>query len=615
MSLSDIDDELLALAGDSSDEEDNAPATATKSSSGTPDQPATGKSSTSKGKKTGRTIDDSEEEGEAQVPRCPISSGRSSPHSLRSGPMDESDSEDDSPAFQDDGERYPFEGKFVDAKDKAQILDMNEIEREQTLAERAQEVERDRQNRALRQLLKSRDLEKNQNKKRKAVDSDLQEDPRKTQRQRTKLGGGKVGEASTGIDSLKRARAEKNDRQRRREEDKDRNKDRSTARDDYSDGDADGDSEVEWDDGKSKNKKSKSPEYRDAEPASLADVQKVRIGRTRFAQVCFYPGFDEAMIGCFARISIGADKETGQNIYRMGIIKGFAEDRPYAIESATGKLFKTTQYVRAAHGKSERNWPFISCSDSGFTESEWNRFKVTCQSEGVALPTKPKLNQKMGDINSLINRSWTEAELQEKLTKSGALVQKFIPIERNRLNGMIKEARARGDTVKEEEYRKELQALDGPKLAYSTSLQPSPKKSSTSAGISQQERLAILNRQNRKKNAEEVRQAQINERRAAKQIEAAVARGEVVTEDHSRRLKTRAKFKHNVEDALILTNDKSGAQTPASSTPNVTAKKPSTAIPHLQKLQAEKKGIPSLRRPLMDDDIIGSLDLGIDIEI
>ena len=92
----------------------------------------------------------------------------------------------------------------------------------------------------------------------------------------------------------------------------------------------------------------------------------------------------------------------------------------------------------------------------------------------------------MVDINNLINRSWTEAELQEKLTKSGALVQKFIPIERNRLNGLIKEARARGDTAKEEELRKELEALDGPKLAYSTSMQPSPKKSTRTLGHSQQ---------------------------------------------------------------------------------------------------------------------------------
>lgn len=238
--------------------------------------------------------------------------------------MDESDSESDAgPTFHDDGDRYPLEGKFMNSSDKAIIMAMSEIEREQKLAERAQEVERDRQNRALRQLLKSRETEtKKQDKKRKAGAADLPEDQRKTARQRTKLGGGKVGEASTGIDSLKRARAEKNDRQRRREEDKERNKGRSTARDEYSDADADGDSEVEWDDGKSKNKKSKSPDYRDALPADFADVQRVRVGRSRFAKVCFYPGFEEAIIGTFVRISVGQDEKTGQNIYRMGYVKG-----------------------------------------------------------------------------------------------------------------------------------------------------------------------------------------------------------------------------------------------------------------------------------------------------
>jgi len=201
------------------------------------------------------------------------------------------------------------------------------------------------------------------------------------------------------------------------------------------------------------------------------------------------------------------------------------------------------------------------------------------------------------------------------------LVNKFIPIERNRLNNLIKEAKAQGKEEKIEALKKELEALEGPKLAYSTSMQPSPKKTSTPAGMSQQERLAILNRQNRRKNAEEVRQAQINERRAAKMTEAAIARGEVVVEDHSRRLKTRAKFKHDVADGFGVKktdSDRSGTNTPAAGTPNLKAKKPSTPLPHIAKLQAsngDKKGLPCIRRPLMDDDIIGAIDLGIELDI
>jgi RNA polymerase-associated protein RTF1 len=241
--------------------------------------------------------------------------------------------------------------------------------------------------------------------------------------------------------------------------------------------------------------------------------------------------------------------------------------------------------------------------------------------EGVPIPTKPKLIGKISDINNLVNRSWTEAELQEKLTKSGALINKFIPIERNRLTNLLKEAKAQGNEEKAEALKKELDALDGPKLAYSTSMQPSPKKNVTPTAMSQQERLAILNKQNRRKNAEDVRQAQINERRAVKKTEAAIARGEVVTEDHSRRLKTRAKFKHDVADEFGTKkgdSERSGTNTPTVGTPNLSAKKSSTPLPHIAKLHAsngDKKGLPTIRRPLMDDDIIGAIDLGIELDI
>jgi RNA polymerase-associated protein RTF1 len=250
-------------------------------------------------------------------------------------------------------------------------------------------------------------------------------------------------------------------------------------------------------------------------------------------------------------------------------------------------------------------------------QAEWNRYKNTCLAEGIPLPTKPKLNAKINDINALVNRTWTEEELQEKLTKSGALVNKYIPIERNRLTNLLKEAKSRGDEERIEQIQKELADLDGPKLAYSTSMQP--RKNPNASGMSQQERLAQLNKQHRRENAEKVRQAQINERRAAKMTEAAIARGEVVAEDHSRRLKTRAKFKHDVADAFgakKTDSERSGTNTPAIGTPTLSAKKPSTPLPHLAKLQpSDKKGLPTIRRPLMDDDIIGAIDLGMELEL
>lgn len=233
------------------------------------------------------------------------------------------------------------------------------------------------------------------------------------------------------------------------------------------------------------------------------------------------------------------------------------------------------------------------------------------------MPSKSKLSAKIADINNLVNRSWTDLELQEKLSKSGAITNKFIPIERNRIGNLLKEAISRGDTVREEALRQELADLDGPKLAYSTSMNPSQKNGSPQVP-NQQDRLAKINIENRRKNAEDIRRAQIAERRLVRNTEAALARGEDVKEDTSRRVKTKAKFKHDVADsfeAKKAAGEASGASTPVIGTPTSSAKK-STVLPHIAKLQAANKGgIPTFRRPMMDDDIIGAMDLDIDIEL
>lgn len=237
--------------------------------------------------------------------------------------MDESDSDSDAGEMYEQGELFPLEGKFKDATEKEEIMAMPEIQREELLADRAQLAERDRQTRALRQLLNAREAgNKNKDKKRKAGAADLDEDEkRKTNRQRTKVGGGRVGEASSGIDNLKRARAEKTDRQRRRQEDKDRYGDTRGNGRGYSDDDASGESDVEWDNPKSK-RHSPSPPPKDAPLADLRDINRVRTGRSQFARVCFYPGFNEAITGCFARVSVGPNPDTGENVYRMALIKG-----------------------------------------------------------------------------------------------------------------------------------------------------------------------------------------------------------------------------------------------------------------------------------------------------
>ena len=312
--------------------------------------------------------------------------------------MDESDSDSDAASVagrdEDETAKYPIEGLFFSHAEKEEIMNMREIEREQILAERREENERIRQNRMLRQLVVNQDKDK----KRKASAAELEDGQRKTSRIRTKIGGTKVGETSSGIDSLRRAREERNSRMQQRERENDRRKQHSPSYRRSPDRDDDGDSDIEWAGTKGR---SRSPEIREIPLSDLRDIERVRVGRSRFAEVCFYPGFEDAITGCFVRVNIGPDPDNpGQDVYRMAVIKGelspspgfrllsaadylppfllfdsnissplgFNAGRPYAMPDQRGHQMVVDTYVKVAHGKAQREWPFISCSDRGFTE-------------------------------------------------------------------------------------------------------------------------------------------------------------------------------------------------------------------------------------------------------
>ncbi|KAG6359142.1 hypothetical protein INS49_012662 [Diaporthe citri] len=573
-----------------------------------PRSPATKKTPAKRSQ--GRNKAESEDEGEASDP--------GTPRSQSSVPMDESDSDAESDAHQgkepDEGEnKYPVEGLYKSYEEKEEIMAMREIERERILEERHAERNRAKTLATLRQMVQNTEGEKH--KKRKAGAAELEDGDHKSSRPRTTTKTTKA--APTALDNLKRARAEKQDRRRKDEE---RRRDRrspsyrsgsSRSRSRHSD-----DSDVEWA-GPSK-KRSKTPER--ALPAELRDIERCRLSRTRFAKLNFWPGFDETVRGCYIRIHIGPDPTTRAPVYRMAVIKGVTTGRPYAVENEQHKTIVTDQYVVAAHGKAEKEWPYIACSESPFTEAEWNRYQIVCGKDGINLPKKPELTQKVDDINKYLNRSWTDEELSEKLHRQNTLRDKFSGAERARLEQDAAEARRHGNTTLADELQERLDNMPAPRLAFSTSLKKAtPVKPS---GPSQQDRLAEKNRLNRQLNAKQVREAQIAERRKAR--EALADKGGVgsdadVGDPSSRRANIKRKFPVRTQDGGDSAAG-SGASTPANGTPKLGAE--SALPPHVAKLREQqeaaangKGGVPKIHRALTDDDIIGSLDLDIDVEI
>ena len=275
------------------------------------------------------------------------SSAPGSPDSQMSAPMDESDSDDDSPQSKtrggadDELNQYPVDGLFKDYEEKEHIMSLREIERETILAERREENERIRQNRMLRQLKVNQEKD---NKKRKASAADLDtESSRKASRTRIKGDGVAVDK----MDSLRRAREERSSRKEQRERENDRRKQRSPSYTRRSRGRDDDDSDIEWDGPQNSRARARSRTVeKESVPASLRDFERIRVGRSRFADFCFNPGFEEAITGCYVRISIGPDPNTKQDVYRMAVIKG--EYPEYKVRLVQGGQWLTrTQQVSA----------------------------------------------------------------------------------------------------------------------------------------------------------------------------------------------------------------------------------------------------------------------------
>lgn len=217
---------------------------------------------------------------------------------------------------------------------------------------------------------------------------------------------------------------------------------------------------------------------------------------------------------------------------------------------------------------------------------------------------------KVDDINNLINHNWTQEEIKARIARRNALTKQFDPAERERVRRLLQEATTKGDQERIDELTEELDKLTTNRLAFKTSLGQDKSRDAKKVE-SEMDRLAERNKLNRALNADIVRKAQLKDKMKVIEMEKAFKRGENIKDDPSRRLRTQASQdgKKNGSAAGSTTS------TPANGTPTVGPTKGASLPSHLAKLQEEKNGVPGISKPLMDDDVIGSLDLDIDVEI
>jgi RNA polymerase-associated protein RTF1 len=479
--------------------------------------------------------------------------------------MDESDSDapnDDYFNAANDDIPYPLEGKYKSATDKQYVLGLTEVEREQVLAEREEEAAAKRRELQLKSLLDSKDREAEKSRKRKAA-ADLDDERRPS---RAKTSRDKI------LDAYKTQREQAKEGGRRRAAV--RGSRRSRSRTGGSSRDASGSPEDRY---LTSNAQQKESEL----PLDLNDIERIRVGRSRLAKVCYFPRFDETMIGCFVRVCIGQDTQSRQNEYRLAVVKGIVTGSPYLVDATpVVQPFYTDQYVLLAHGQSQKQWTFMHCSDSKVTEKEFNRWKNQVEIDKMSVTTKAEGEKICSKIHTLLDHHLTSEEINLKIAKR-----------------------------------------DKYKHMFSASTTAAPKRTQ-SDDIA--EKLRLRNEKTRKQNSEDVRKALMAEKakkqafmktqraRAAAQAVATAAAANVNAIGTSASL---AVPRSDLDALFSEGSDMSRAASPAvgSSAPAVQNADASTAQTGTN--TPKKKGLPTFTKMAMDDDIISGMDLAIDIDI
>ncbi len=242
------------------------------------------------------------------------------------------------------------------------------------------------------------------------------------------------------------------------------------------------------------------------------------------------------------------------------------------------------------------------------------------------------LGSKLDAIHGLLNRTWTDSEISQRLKRSSEMHAKFISANRDKLVERRERAIAADDEAAIARLDQELAALNSGRPIQGINLSNGVSKGQLVKAPTQQDRLAAINAANRKGNSERIRKAQIAEKRAEQRARAAVARGEGVANPFAR-VKTKARIHHDagnndslqvpsnktLDDLFGEGSDRSRAGTPGLGNDANTPKNgptPRAGTPLGEKKTEKKLGLSTLKKNRnMDDEILSAMDLGIEIDI
>lgn len=490
--------------------------------------------------------------------------------SLGSDAMAESSDEEEAPAAMDS--LYPIDGKFKDEADRNYVLSLPELQREEELAKRAEEMNDQSFKRQLFQRTQKNDS------KRKAAAADLDESPRKTSKQKT----------ATALEQLKKSRADKSAGRRP---------------DRHDSPPSEGESETPPRSRSTPVKPQASPQPQQPSipaasnaPAGVRDCAHITLTRNALHELCTTPGFEDACVGAFVRI------QAERGSYRYVQVKSFQAGKPYKLENTSGaKPVWTDLYAVVQPGLGGAKQPFSHVSNSSFQEHEWHDYlsRVAKSDGAVRIPTQTVTDEKLRDIAKVRHHDWTNEEIDNRLARQSRLSDPSFG-ERLRLREARRQAGKDGDDEEIARIDAEVLALDSrtanPAAPTPLAAAATPDAPPNPARTKEQIRNERLIAQAREDRTETMRIA--DEHRARKKQEAAArAAAKAKARQEEERLKMAS------AEAGLFGDDDGEAREAANGAVLRDRLKPSRAV------------LKKVKEASNDEEAIAALDLELDVDI
>jgi len=165
-----------------------------------------------------------------------------------------------------------------------------------------------------------------------------------------------------------------------------------------------GESDTERNQSKKMVKKARVIETRD-------DLEKIRLSRFKIDKFVHLPIFKKTVVGCFVRIGIGHNKEKNVPVYRVAEIIDVCE---------TAKVYdvmksRTNIGLRMRFGKAERVFRAQFISNQPFTDTEFQKWRQTCEVEHVEMPTNQMVEEKLQAIQKALTYRFSSYDVDKIL--------------------------------------------------------------------------------------------------------------------------------------------------------------------------------------------------------